>query len=305
LRYSIGTLAVFAALLAGGVCAAENDSVVKPVLDDRLENAFVITDKIISGGSPANDTAFAALKSLGIKTIISVDGMKPDVKRAEAHGMRYVHLPIGYDGVPDERGLEIAKGLRDLEGPVYIHCHHGKHRAPAAALTACVQLGFLKSADAVGALKRIGTSEHYTGLYASAAEAAIVEPARIDAVKSDFPAVAKIAPLTESMTEIDLIWDRITAAKKADWATPKQHPDVVPAHEALMLNEHFRELGRAEKAAGNRKPFRKMLDESESEAAELENAIRKRKIEKASAAYLKIERSCKSCHAEYRDKPQD
>ena len=49
---------------------------------------------------------------LGVKTVISVDGAKPDVDLAKKHGMRYVHLPHGYDGVPDDRAKELAKAVR-------------------------------------------------------------------------------------------------------------------------------------------------------------------------------------------------
>src|SRR5262245_42817749 len=99
---------------------------------EHLPNAYRITDKVISGGLPEGDAAFQELADLGVKTVISVDGMKPDVETAKKHGLRYVHLPHGYDGVPSERVLELAKAVRELPGLIYIHCHHGKHRSPAA-----------------------------------------------------------------------------------------------------------------------------------------------------------------------------
>ena len=73
-----------------------------------------------------------------MQTVISVDGAKPDLEAARKHGLRYVHLPHGYDGVPAPRGDELAIALRTLEGPIYVHCHHGKHRSPAAAGVAWV-----------------------------------------------------------------------------------------------------------------------------------------------------------------------
>jgi hypothetical protein len=40
-----------------------------------------------------------------VKTIVSVDGGKPDVETARKHGIRYVHLPIGYDATDCTAGL--------------------------------------------------------------------------------------------------------------------------------------------------------------------------------------------------------
>ena len=99
-----------------------------------LNNVIRITEKLLSGSVPEGDTGFQTLQKLGVKTIITVDGAKPEVERAEKFGMRYVHLPIGYDGVPADQGWRLAKAVRDLPGLIYIHCHHGQHRSPAAAV---------------------------------------------------------------------------------------------------------------------------------------------------------------------------
>src|SRR5262245_55603645 len=72
-----------------------------------LPNAFRIHAKVMSGGLPAGEAAFAELAELGVKTIISVDGAKPDVMAAERHGLRYVHLPHGYDGISETRIKEL------------------------------------------------------------------------------------------------------------------------------------------------------------------------------------------------------
>ena len=53
-----------------------------------------------------------------MRTVISVDGARPDVVRAHSFGLRYVHLPIGYDGVPREQALRIARATDpDLDPP--------------------------------------------------------------------------------------------------------------------------------------------------------------------------------------------
>ena len=66
-----------------------------------LHNVYRLTDKLLSGSGPEGDEGFASLQQLGVKTVLSVDGARPDVARARRFGLRYVHLPIGYDGVPE------------------------------------------------------------------------------------------------------------------------------------------------------------------------------------------------------------
>jgi len=121
-----------------------------PSMDDErpldlpgLHNIVAFHADVWSGSVPEGDAGFDALKSRGVRTILSVDGALPDLDRARARGMRYVHLPIGYDGFDDARKVELARAVRDLPRPIYIHCHHGKHRSAGASAAIAVSLGWL------------------------------------------------------------------------------------------------------------------------------------------------------------------
>src|SRR4051812_12165364 len=70
-----------------------------------VHNVLRLNDRLYSGSSPEGDGGFQSLQGLGVRTIITVDGARPEVERARKHGMRYVHLPIGYDGVPRSQAL--------------------------------------------------------------------------------------------------------------------------------------------------------------------------------------------------------
>src|SRR4029453_11584488 len=153
--------AVALALCANCAAWGAESDIPQRIDSELLPNAYRLADKVISGGQPQGEAGFAELKNLGVRTIISVDGAKPDVELAKKFGLRYVHLPHGYDGVPDERVRELAKAVRDLPGPIYIHCHHGKHRSPTAATVACVAAGLLRPEAALTVLKTAGTSENY------------------------------------------------------------------------------------------------------------------------------------------------
>ncbi len=183
----------------------------------HLPNAYRLTDKVISGGQPEGEAAFAELKALGVKTIISVDGARPDVAAARKLGLRYVHLPHGYDGIPDQRMRELAKAVRDLPGVIYIHCHHGKHRSPAAAAAACVVVGDLSATQALDVLKTAGTSPNYRGLFASVQAARPIAAGELDNLKVEFHETEKIPPLADAMVAIEHHHDHLKSIAAADW----------------------------------------------------------------------------------------
>src|SRR5262245_34504268 len=83
---------------------AGDDKLVTP----GLHNVHRITDKLLSGSRPEGDEGFRLLRDLGVKTVMSVDGARPEVERARKYGLRYVHLPFGYDGPPREQVWRVA-----------------------------------------------------------------------------------------------------------------------------------------------------------------------------------------------------
>jgi protein tyrosine phosphatase (PTP) superfamily phosphohydrolase (DUF442 family) len=270
---------------------------------EHLPNALLVHPKVISGGQPEGREGFAELRELGVKTVISVDGAKPDVAVAKEFGLRYVHLPHGYDGIPSARAAELAKAVRDLPGPIYVHCHHGKHRSPAAAAVACVAAGLIEPGAARGILETAGTSEHYVGLYASAESARAIDADLLDQLEAAFPETAELPPIAEAMVEMERSQDRLLAALAAGWKSPVKHPDVDPAHEALLLREHFTELLRTDDVQARPERFRELLRDGEAAGLELEAALRGGDAGRATVSYRLIEANCATCHRAYRDVP--
>ena len=72
---------------------------------------------MLAGSQPEGNATLARLAAQGVKTVVSVQGAKPDVEAARKHGLRYVHLPISYNGVPTNRAVEFA-GLAVTPGLV-------------------------------------------------------------------------------------------------------------------------------------------------------------------------------------------
>ncbi len=284
---------------------------IEKLTTQHLPNAVRVHSKVISGGLPEGLVAFEELRSLGIKTVISVDGAKPDLVSAEKCGLRYVHLPHGYDGIPQTRAAELAKAVRDLPGPIYIHCHHGKHRSPAAAATACVAAGLIDHEAGLSVLQVAGTSPNYRGLYESAQTAKPLDKAVLDQLDADFPATAKLPATAEAMVAVEHTFDHLKSFEKAGWKLLPEQPDLTPDHEALLLREHYAELLRTEAVQRQPERFRHLLTTGETAAQQFEDALRAWCVPNAKgpipdaipAAFKAINDNCKTCHQEFRDVP--
>jgi protein tyrosine phosphatase (PTP) superfamily phosphohydrolase (DUF442 family) len=273
-----------------------------PLALPGIETAFRATERVISGSQPKGDAAFAALATVGVRTIISVDGGRPDVAAANKHGIRYVHLPIGYDGVPRRRIAELARVASDAEGQIFVHCHHGKHRGPAAVGVICEATAGWTPVQAENWLRVAGTADDYPGLYRAVRE--FSPPTKEEFAKvGPLPEIAEPGRFVDSMVAIDLHFHALKAAQRAGWKTVPGNPDASPAHSATLLWEQIHELARAPDAAKHPDGLRKHLADLESAAAALRAELKESKPEAAALdAHLRAAaRSCAACHNPYRD----
>ncbi len=266
-----------------------------------IHNGFKLGKKIISGSCPVGDAGFAALQKQGVKTIVTVDGAQPDAKLAAKYDIRYVHIPVEYSGITRDQGLEIARAVRDLEGPVFVHCHHGIHRGPTAAVIAAMVDEGWTNEQALEAMKQAGTGEQYTGLWAAVREWKMPTKGELDKADNGFPSAVKLPDLAAAMVKIDGHWDALGAGQKANWQAPPEHSDVEAAHEALLLSEAFRELMRTPEVQKKSKDFREKMSAAENATTELEAALREKNIERAETGFKNVGKTCDSCHAIYRN----
>jgi len=270
-----------------------------------LHNAVAYHANFISGGVPEGDAAFDALKAMGVRTIISVDGAVPDLARAEARGMRYIHLPITYSGFDEKRKLELSRAVRDsiVDGPVYLHCHHGKHRSAGAAGAVAVTLGWQTPEVMLERMKVSGTAPSYKGLYACTRDATPLPKEVLDAVDPNFPSVSRPGTFVQGMVDMDEVFDHLKQIEKAGWRTPRDHPDLVPAAEAGRLAELFRHLKGTPYSQRKPEDFRGWMEKDHERAQLIEDQLASASpdLEKISAAFKALGASCKECHAAYRD----
>jgi protein tyrosine phosphatase (PTP) superfamily phosphohydrolase (DUF442 family) len=282
------------------------DTVATNAMFQRIElqgihNAFRATGRIFSGSQPEGDEGFAALAKLGVKTIVSVDGGQPDVEGARKHGLRYVHLPFGYDGIPTNRVTELAKLTAELSGPFFVHCHHGLHRGPAAVAIMCEASAGWTPAKAETWLREAGTSPDYPGLYRAAREFKLPSAAELPAIK-ELPEVTKPSSLVEAMVAIDEHFAWLKQSQKASWKTPPGHADISPPHEATLLWEQLRELARTDDAKQRPEDYRVKLNDGERATDSLRNLLKDAADNAAIDAQFKVvTQSCSACHKAHRN----
>ncbi|HBP22445.1 MAG TPA: hypothetical protein DEA08_32280 [Planctomycetes bacterium] len=266
-----------------------------------VENVVAYAPRVYSGSVPHGEEGFRTLAAWGVDTVISVDGATPDLEAARRAGLRYVHLPIGYDGMTEERTLEIARALSlaRQRGAVYVHCHHGKHRSAGAAGAATVTLGWSTQQEATARMKVSGTSPRYPGLYGCVAVAQPASAARLDALPAEFPETWEPQGLVKSMVEIGHAFDHLKAIRDAGWKAPADHPDLVPAAEAGRLADLFRTMDTAERPHD----FVEWTASSQRLASEIEEAIVAGEVDPAAldARLQAIGTSCQDCHTPYRN----
>jgi protein tyrosine/serine phosphatase len=96
----------------------------------KISNFGQMDDRFYRGARP-KEKDFAALKDLGIHTIIDLtDNSDKEKSYVEAQGMKYVNIAIPDKHDPsDEQIAQFLKLVNDPEtGKFYVHCAGGRHR---------------------------------------------------------------------------------------------------------------------------------------------------------------------------------
>lgn len=264
-----------------------------------------VTETLYSGAEPEGEADFKALAELGVKVVLSVDGIRPDLETASQFGLRYIHIPMSYGGISDKVRGTLERVAGEITEPVYIHCHHGKHRGPAAAAMLAMVSGVLDRDGGLSVLRQAGTSERYEGLWRSVRvfEAWPKDnrplPPLVEAVASSNPA--------SIMARIDRVFDDLEEATASGWGTMLDPKKASITEGAVLLGDGFRETIRAMKsnqsnAEGEAQAEQiRLLGEAAALAYELESAAESNVWSTAEAHFNRLDKRCGSCHRQYRD----
>ncbi|RMF43398.1 MAG: hypothetical protein D6753_05285 [Planctomycetota bacterium] len=222
-------------------------------LGGTLHLVRVGTD-LFSGAAPVSDEDYEQLDSLGIQTVVCVDASGSSRSEALRRGWKYAHIPFSYDGIRPSHAVQIAYVLAHFPKPIYIHCHHGQHRAPAALALGAIATGRLTNDAALSLLRMAGTGRDYVGLWQCIATA---QPMPGFPSEMAIPERVEPQPLQTTMLQLEAHMEVLEARRPAtarqDLHTP-QHPGNAspeaptvepqwnPTARALLVYEHLREL---------------------------------------------------------------
>jgi protein tyrosine phosphatase (PTP) superfamily phosphohydrolase (DUF442 family) len=273
----------------------------EPIALPGTENPFRLSPRLYSGGDPHGEAAFAALRDLGVRTIISVDGAAPDVEAARREGLKYVHLPIGYDGVPEHTRVAMAKVLTELDGPVYVHCHHGKHRGPAALVAGAVCTGAIDTQRALEFMALTGVSKNYDGLWSDVGSTVPMDAATLYVTDVDLPARADVGGYAGAMSLISRANDRLKLVIDNGWEIPADHPDLAPSSDLGLIHNLLRSLRDDAESLSYGARHAEILEQSIAASEAAETAYTRGDLAAAAGAFKDLGASCKACHVVYRD----
>lgn len=265
-----------------------------------IKNLHALTPTLYSGDEPATAQHYTQLARLGIRTVISVDAIAPDPELADPHAIRIVHLPIGYDGIDPERAAELAAAIDTLEHPIYLHCHHGKHRGPAALCVGAIGAGLITNDQATDFMNLAGTSENYPGLWDAARTSEPLDPSILHSI-TDFPSRAPVPGFVEGMGQLDRLHERLWDLAENNWQTPESHPDLSPTAVSGQLHDHLRAMLDLEFFRKRGSMMRSRFESITETARLIESRIIARDYDEARIALGAMSQSCLDCHERFRN----
>lgn len=245
------------------------------------ENFRRAAEGVFVGGLPQTESHWAWLSELGVRTVVGVDGLAPDATTAHRLDIAVVHAPMGYGAMERSTVLTLSRVARESQRPVYVYCHHGQHRGPAAAAIMCRSAELLDAAAAESLLIDSGTGTQYQGLWESVANF------ECPATNEELPPLveaSEVSPLQLAMSQLDRAWSEAQAAKET----------AERASALVVVRESLRESARAAEHSGREMDFEPALTTTEK----MTHAATSARWNKSATL---LETHCQSCHREHRD----
>jgi len=256
-------------------------------------------EDLFSGARPQGVNGIRSLYDWGVRTIISVDALPPENVK-EFSGISVVHIPLSYSGPNDAQILDLATAyaMGRSKGKVFVHCHHGIHRAPTACALIGIASGISTQEQAMSRMRAAGTSPHYPMLWRSVKEQEPIHYLDIVNNIKPLPAAVQASDIASSMTRIDESMTRLELVHQNQWNVPSSHPDLAPAADAGFIAESLRKL----QARDDWQALRIDPDQVQSAidtATQLEFLLlaHPQQLNVLSSQFERMAETCTACHA--------
>lgn len=100
----------------------------QPIEGDGLEGVYRLSPMIFRGPQPS-DEQYAALKRIGVRTVVSLRFLNDTEQQVREHGLGYIRTPIKVWDPDDEAVAAALAAITDpINQPVYMHCNLGSDR---------------------------------------------------------------------------------------------------------------------------------------------------------------------------------
>jgi len=132
--YSLTGLAAAGVLLLLALTGVDSSSAQKVVTQPGIKNFGKVNDHYFRGSQPTH-AHLAALKAMGVKTIIDLrrDFVPKEREWARELGLNYFNLPLkpSQPATKEQTDYFLRLVNDPANGPVYVHCKGGRHRTGA------------------------------------------------------------------------------------------------------------------------------------------------------------------------------
>ena len=258
---------------------------------------------LYSGARPQGIVGTQSLYEFGVRTIISVDSSPPNHHSADLLGISLIHIPLSYSGPDEEQILDLttAYAMARGNGKVYIHCHHGMHRAPTACALISIAIGISTPEQTQTKMETVGTSREYPMLWESVDVQTPIHMLDVVSNMKSLPRAVTASDIASAMTMIDEAVTQLAQIKNHGWSIPADHPDLAPAASAGFISETLRNL---QSITQWRKFGLELMDAKAAvnAAATLEKSLLldPRNSEVLDMQFDLVKQSCTLCHAKLR-----
>jgi protein tyrosine phosphatase (PTP) superfamily phosphohydrolase (DUF442 family) len=114
------------------------------------------SDGLYRGGSPTSPQGISALKTMGVRSLISICPSRSLRRWSADAGMNLVEIPFGPGGPSAQDRERFLRAMRQLPRPVYVHCRTGERRAGALGILYRTKMGRWDFESALHEFLRLG-----------------------------------------------------------------------------------------------------------------------------------------------------
>ncbi len=120
---------IFIFVIAGTqlLSAQSSDSILTEI---NIKNLHKVDSGVYRSKQP-NKEQFIALENGGIREVLNLRRLHSDNKEAENTNLKLYHIKVRAEAIKEQHLLQVLKIIKNREGDILIHCHHGSDRTGA------------------------------------------------------------------------------------------------------------------------------------------------------------------------------